>query len=246
MPRTCIFCGASDLTTEHVLGRWLEAQLPGKRGGFAMVRVNLKTETGEGFRTRAMPVQTNRVCAKCNNGWLSNIEAAASRQAGPLIRGLKRRLRPERQTTIATWATKTAILLRYALSPPRPTPRDQREWLFKHAEPPPNSFVFLARYGGDPTGVDWRHQRAGGHIEDEPVEAEIVTMRIGHLVWQVAQFFTDDEIELARPGDSRVIIPIWPATGQVLAWPPPVPMNRKFYDEFSTTLQRQVKGKTQP
>ena len=50
------------------------------------------------------------VCAKCNNGWLSELEGAAKPIIAPLIRGEARCLPYEDQALIAAWTCKTALV----------------------------------------------------------------------------------------------------------------------------------------
>ena len=83
MPKGCIFCGGAALTREHVWPAWFlkeHAKTP-----VVMERT--------GSRTVTLPMATlqlvlRRVCASCNNEWMSRLENAAKPLLSPVIRGL--------------------------------------------------------------------------------------------------------------------------------------------------------------
>jgi hypothetical protein len=51
------------------------------------------------------------VCGKCNNGWLSDLEAEASELVGPMVIGEPVVLYGEGRVTVATWAYKMVLLM---------------------------------------------------------------------------------------------------------------------------------------
>lgn len=84
---SCIFCGAKDLTKEHILGQWTR-KLPGwvaEARSFHVSRTPIYHEDGSaelqiGTRWRnghARSQTLKIVCKACNGGWLSNIQEAA-------------------------------------------------------------------------------------------------------------------------------------------------------------------------
>src|SRR5579862_7438320 len=139
----CEFCGASPTTSEHIFPRWLERYLPPDRRQQREV-----ARYGEGGFDIQHPVvgldfRLNRVCADCNNGWLSALEQESIPVLDPLIRGLGLTLlSPRKQRQIALWAVKTAMMtdltqarpilsygLRSRLRTHRTIPRGTRVWL---------------------------------------------------------------------------------------------------------------------
>ena len=111
-PRLCVFCGQSGkLTNEDAFPRWLIARVFTK-GRQVSQRWGKRT-TMTGFTSERQNVTVRRVCATCNNGWMSALEVAARPLLLPWINGNRTRLLYEQQQTIATWAVKTTMMLQY-------------------------------------------------------------------------------------------------------------------------------------
>lgn len=91
------------------------------------------------------------VCPRCNNGWMSRLETAVQPILRPLVLGKHARLTEDEITTLATWATKTALVYEpvHPAAEGTTASTDDRRW-FAHQAPLPHSGVWLARYG---TGV---------------------------------------------------------------------------------------------
>lgn len=105
--RSCVFCGQKP-TNEHVFRRaW--------RPRFAdfsddLSRIHLFEGAREVRPERAFQLQVKRACSTCNNGWMNALDSsvedwvftdARSRVGGPT---------PEKNTTITSWALKTAVM----------------------------------------------------------------------------------------------------------------------------------------
>lgn len=107
---SCVFCGGFPVTKEHVFPQWLNQYLSPGRQQLEQARYGEgaydKTRQGAG-----LDFTVKKVCAPCNNGWMSQIEYSARGALEPL---LSRQdftfvsLRQQRQ--IAQWATKTAMM----------------------------------------------------------------------------------------------------------------------------------------
>jgi len=109
----CVFCGGSPTTNEHVFPTWLERFLPQDR----RQRLELTRYGEDGYDVAVdkigLDIRVNKVCAPCNNGWMSRLEFDSIDVLTPLITGLDDvellSLRQQRQ--IALWATKTAMMI---------------------------------------------------------------------------------------------------------------------------------------
>ena len=123
---SCIFCGGSGkLTKEHVCPQWA-SQLPEiapallQRGPTVPASpINITRQNADGDwveveelrsqRTAGLQAVTVRkVCASCNNGWLSSLEVSVKPLLEKMIRGPVT-LEAEQQETLATWAVKTTL-----------------------------------------------------------------------------------------------------------------------------------------
>jgi hypothetical protein len=180
--KTCMFCGGTGLTQEHVRPRWLEGAIEedaplGYRHGTAGAEPAPLEWTGRGFTHTV-----GDVCRRCNSGWLSELESAAKPLLTPMIRGKHQTLGPRQQRVVATWVMKTAAVIdrthRHRTVPP-----EHGRVLRERREPPPGVYVWLAAYGVDTfVGTHKGFQfPSGGGIDD----AYGATFSIGHLVLQV-------------------------------------------------------------
>lgn len=106
---SCAFCGSIEpLTREHVFGQWVS------KIGLDLSPVRHKAGPLNGL-PRDMGEQppyrqtVKKFCASCNNGWMSQLEAAAQRVLTPLILGKSGAIKPEDQAVIAMWMQKTTL-----------------------------------------------------------------------------------------------------------------------------------------
>src|SRR5947209_7405686 len=114
--RICICCGPTDsmLTNEHVLGQWiLRVLAPGLEGQIPHERRRWGRTERRWSRNKLDPT-IKVVCKSCNEGWLSRLEGEAKSVVEPLILGKERRLDPQAQLAIATWAFKIATTLEFS------------------------------------------------------------------------------------------------------------------------------------
>jgi hypothetical protein len=129
MPNACLFCdtigGAS--SNEHVIPQWLLTHLS-LPGGDMMFQGIADSETG--ILSQPPRVHSSfgfvqgRICAECNNGWMSRLETAAKPVLVPLIeqhRSLES-LTPLEAACLAKWAVKTAYLHSWTAPLRRRTP----------------------------------------------------------------------------------------------------------------------------
>lgn len=98
---------------------------------------------------------TTSVCLKCNNGWLSELETAASPLIGPLLLGEPKNLTADQQTVIAHWSYKTVLLLQMVRAKKdRPIPAERFREVFNLGRPPTDVRIWL----GLPSGNSAMHE----------------------------------------------------------------------------------------
>jgi hypothetical protein len=230
----CVFCGGKPLTIEHVIPNWLGKILPtlgeGPTAGYATGRVDLKTPDDVQFyvkRGRKTPFEARQPCEKCNTGWMHDLERQVTPWITRMVKGQPVKMPDFAVRSVAAWSVKTTTFIRYADSPPAPTPDCRNKWLFRHKTPPSGSFVFLARYdGGGEPGGDWVR---GEMVERSPSasvaenEVHLTTIRLGYLACFVVEVFSGNEASLTIPEKWRpVLVELWPSGEQgAITWPPP-------------------------
>ena len=138
--RRCAFCGGPANSREHVFPDWMHKLYP-------VQQVNINCEHSlvatRQYTERASNRRVRLVCARCNNGWMSDIERAAKPVLEALFQGQRVLLRRSEQTLIATWFTKTA-LVEHLTQPIRdPITHEHREYIYNVRQPPPESHVWL-------------------------------------------------------------------------------------------------------
>lgn len=162
MARTCVFCGTASVTVEHVWPQWMRSLPP------VAEIVNARLIPQEILRTRVLPanvlgfpvtlhervgstnpkasdLKIKRVCATCNNGWMSALEVRVQPIIRKLIPDGPVRLSAREQQTLATWAVKTTML--YTLWYPHQPLFDADHFraLMRRDEWPERSIVYVGR-----------------------------------------------------------------------------------------------------
>ena len=151
----CLFCdeplSKASLTSEHPVPQWLLRHFGAENKVILPAgwrdRANL-TRSGH----RWVDLVVSDVCARCNSGWLSDLENAAKKLLPGLSsgdRGLGELSQPER-CTLARWATKTGFLVQCTAAVRLPIApeafgalRDRPDKL------PPGTFVFAFQDNGE-------------------------------------------------------------------------------------------------
>lgn len=218
MSRGCIFCGRTPRTREHLWPDWLQRDLE-IREPFA-VRIEQEHDGVEtrDIRFEAPPFdqKVRAVCAQCNNGWMSGMEAAAKPVLWPLIHAEGRRLDATEQRVLARWALLKACVFDELHRGEGVVLPAHRGYLYEHKEPPPRGFwVSLATY----EAVELRHYAhqglrltRGGVSAPPGPNVYFVTITAGALVVQV----TGSRL----PGlPVQIPIPVQYELGVVEIWP---------------------------
>jgi len=224
------------MTGEHVYPLWTrETVLPDvlDDSGYVFGSEDSRRVV-KGLPVAALTVK--RVCARCNNGWLHDLEQKAKPLLTRPIQGDPKTFQFMDVWTVATWAYKTCILADLAgtkLLGPRGF-----SWLHAWRFPPPGVVVTMAANGGPrfpqygaSVPVNYKVETGGGRTFD--LNAYVLTIGIGHLVFQVFGHHIDEVIDLVpknwKRDYSRII---WPAPGLV-RWPPARHLDNKKLFEFA-------------
>lgn len=156
-PRSCLFCGGRPLTREHIIPRWMTDVLPEQLRWRAQDQAVILfpgtgEEVGERMRTREVAEKFNDAtvrwaCARCNTGWMNDIETAARPSLSRLIRGEACTISADDVAAIATWAVKTTLVAQVTGQQPAALESVCRS-LFEARVAPDDSQVWMA-------AVDW-------------------------------------------------------------------------------------------
>ena len=156
--RVCLFC-AEDLSgvrsQEHVFPQWLLDELKIRAEQVSAVHLfrpaDLASETEvRSVRSLALEnIREGRVCARCNNGWMSVLENGCKGILLDMIRGGRRpgQLSEAECLLVARWAAKTAYVLNSSANYPIKAPPQQLKELHENSHSLPWGVVVIAATG---------------------------------------------------------------------------------------------------
>lgn len=223
----CIFClSEGKPTREHLWPRWAQETLgEGERRN--PIRHSIEPHDAPHTSWDAPPFSATLkdVCRRCNNGWMSKIEAEAKPYAEPLIRGEEEILiTVDAQWAIARWAYLKVLLFerverRHCLLPENRY-REMYESSADEPTLPANMSVLVAAHEGERYG-QYAHRLLADASSHMP-ELFIGTLTIQRLVVQVIEDIADDGEVKTFQHDRRIAgneARIWPFS-RPFSWPP--------------------------
>lgn len=167
------------------------------------------------------------VCAACNNGWMSQLEAVAQRVLRPLILGAPGTIEPADQGAIAAWTQKTALVAMLVSSREDRArgygvPASEYRELYERRDtvaPLPVSQFWVGQHTGASTVLEQVTPLAvaiPGLPEPPQPQGYLMTIILGHLVLQGVRFTT---AALATQLSTRQGMPqLWPVQRRI-DWP---------------------------
>ncbi|MFF7198604.1 hypothetical protein ACFZAM_33465 [Streptomyces sp. NPDC008079] len=237
MARTCVFCGATPLTKEHVLPRWLKDAFEPSM----LPRVRYVTISQKGRRFREAPLldqQVRVVCATCNNGWMNNLEEGVRRLLPAVIRGEVRVLSLDDQRALVTWWLKTMLMFQHTHPAEDQTAIPAEDYAAFHTDRAPSHLMTarlaLMPYLADDSIpiVDTRYQGYG----DELGRGWVGTLKIGCAVMQVLRLGpVEDGLRPAPFPNTAKARVVWPPVRPV-GWPLRDTLAHPEMDDFARPL----------
>lgn len=177
--KTCIFCGGSKLTKEHVWPQWLIELLPAKT-----IR---QTRLGGAPSEFSGDVTVKSVCADCNNCWMSSLEDAIRALLGGMVLDIAVSLDSSQQLLLGTWAVKTAFMVESMRggSHPRFYTEDDRQAFRLNKTIPNGTYVYLGRSIEAGRYANDQGMQFNAAPEGTQIPANSTTIVAGHVVFQV-------------------------------------------------------------
>jgi hypothetical protein len=222
----CLFCDNDADSKEDVLPVWAQEKLKGKVpimvNGFSGDRPIVMQGMKPNLATRC-------VCTQCNNGWMSQLEGESLSVIGPLMEDIQFTLNGDQQSTLVSWAVKTAMTGESFNRKTRKLfyTRDECKQFRESRQVPAHTLVWLGRYCGFYNlgifGIDgWdKHPR-----ESQVTHAYTTTITLGRVVFQIVSLHPRrnlSQINLVRaPGPwEQSLLDLRPSS-KGLFWPPPL------------------------
>lgn len=113
MARTCIFCGGTGLTGQHIWPAWAARMLKddGPWRYFMQTEQDGEQQERRSWERDPFEEKTNAVCRECNNDWMSTLEGAGKPHLDAMLHLQTRELNMDGQRTLAAWALQTTLIL---------------------------------------------------------------------------------------------------------------------------------------
>jgi hypothetical protein len=180
MARECIFCGESGKKTkEQYWPQWLGRM--DYREGDAQVHWlsnQIDADAGPVFGESRRPISTlkntlSRVCASCNNGWMSRLQEAAKPLLVELFQGRWPKMTRRDCSVLARWATMFAMVVEFADPKTVAVSQAQRTHFMNSDQPAALFKIWMgrfAKYSNNDCGFYHRasvitHKERRGHLQ---------------------------------------------------------------------------------
>jgi hypothetical protein len=239
MKRQCVFC-RGDLqgvaSEEHIFPQWLLKHLGIPRTDQVFqgtgASATLDADEKDGRVHGAWRFVEGRVCARCNNGWLSELEEEVRPGLEALLAGAGKivALTPPQRRLLSRWAAKTAFLVSNVSPFQRPVPPGHLWALNAGGDVPPGVAVYAGQ-SGTPTktayiqSTQWTQfgSSRSGFVVGAMQDAYKIGLQIQDLLLLVA-FAPKSGVSFVTAAGVHVPLnperPVWPC---YLATPPETP-----------------------
>jgi hypothetical protein len=226
-----VFCGERRADNkEHALPDWLTPYLLDLEGHDRILH-RQPGEAGERRRiTKRLDLEVKRICARCNQGWMSELETAIKPVLVPLLQGQDAILPEAGQRLLAFWTVKTASMLQFT-SKEHPVPPDYLREVYENREsrtPPRTTQIWVGACAD--RGLAFHTSRGievgSRNSPDDPsarwAKGYGSTIRIGHLVLKVFAHRLDDgpTLKHSEPHVAAALPELWPYGGRPIRLPP--------------------------
>jgi hypothetical protein len=191
--------------------------------------------------TSELDITLRSICARCNSGWLHELERDFRSRMMPALHGLPVRLDRNGQTIAATWATKTWLFAESAFGYLRGggarSPGALR-WIREHGEPPPNYEVHLGHVDAEFRQVFWASTIPVWAVPDQRPVGIMGVFAVGHLLLHLWAPLNDPERPETGTGIGigprlgPYLTQIWPLEREDVQWPPPGILSRDDIDRL--------------
>jgi hypothetical protein len=223
----CVFCSTGRLTNEHIFPRWLATILTAAVVGSGVTSQRTRRSADGASDTQrwaAADVASSVVgvvCAACNNGWMSEIEARAKAVLSPMVSGERTTLSPAAQLDLAAWTAMKGYIVEYALGDVIVATPEERHALMdaKH----PQGAVPVRIGAVERTGIPSSVTRIVYNVRRDGSQqglAACTTFALGCAVLQVRHGvgITIDWTKMSEPWTDH--LPVNPPCPREIQWPP--------------------------
>jgi len=235
---TCVFCGGSELTKEHVVPRWTGPVLAGSQrdaeGGTpsSAAKINHLYEPPPGASvaprnwSKGEPdLQVREVCGECNSGWMNDLEAGARPILTELIQGRRLNLVPDDQSILAAWTFKTELMFQVARPKSVRCISMERFGEFYAARVPPDDLsIWMGATSGGPAVFGLATAATFGLRDEQASPGFIAVLSFGNLLLIMAgpQSRVVSLTPIETKTERSILQRIWPPQPASILWGPSI------------------------
>ena len=245
--KTCIFCGKTPLSKEHIWPDWAGSLLPGS-GGYRtehfLQRHRTRTTLQQTHNQRPGHTKSSRirnVCKPCNNEWMKTIEEAAKPILEPMIKGETVVLKEREQTTLATWITLKMIVTETHMNKAPIAPVADRQNFMSDPAPLRDMKIYISSCN------DHRWQTAFFNAsiylstdprKNGPDNSQSFTIGIGRLFAHACHSIAPG-VDFGLQGDNGAIVrQLWPIVDRPMFWPPLRSLSYQEASDIASSVER--------
>jgi hypothetical protein len=222
----CIFCGENrDKAKEHVWPQWLQLHLFGtlKENYLSMNAKLMPPAKPKVRQTAGSSLVYGKVCATCNNGWMSSLEVKFKTFFEKLQENYYSiyNISKKERFDVSLWALKTSMMINSAGDYRQVIPLQLYSHIEKHRVLPKNIKVDLTYINTD-TELSWEQSNIYGSVNKPGVSKDeisqdlrensfVTSLQIEQLGIKVTYYKNAKElnIKLPKPHNSKALR-IWP------------------------------------
>lgn len=218
--RSCLFCGGTPVSTEHIWPKWFRDALPS-------LSIHAGRMSGEKYtsrwRTNRVDHTVKRFCEDCNTTWMSEIVGDSSVLLKTMIQ--KHRtisLTPADQRVLARFAYLVVLTSEFATRDENTTPIPTEAYaaFYQTKDPPSDIVIRTAAYMGDHYLANVRRLELTSKEGAPPYKFYLTTYVMGGAVFQTLGPISKVDFLPARKGPNYFLARIWPVLTETLPWPP--------------------------
>jgi hypothetical protein len=227
-------------------GAWIH-----RRKNFGPLKISIAGSPEKIINNPEQKIST--VCRKCNNGWMSDLEAQNIALIGCLMQDIATPLDALQQASLAAWTMKTAMVL--------DSVKGRKKSLFYERS---ECVAMRENHNVPQRNRIWTGQSSVSGLGAYRTDLAIVlpdmlkvgmgcatTIIVGHLAVQVLATHIFSEHEDKNVGDiapklgrwDEMLLPIWPIGSRPLMWPPRVTFTARGEQSIARLMDRWRIGK---
>jgi hypothetical protein len=151
----CVFCKRNERSKEHLWPRWIDKYCKDTYSSYTIERLaesrpmtvpgfvsnlerpSIKLDRTSRLRVKPSSRWTNVVCKKCNNGWMSRVEAKAEKALGPVFSGDCGRIDAQDIEAVCAWIALRVMMMEFEDPDSKATKDFEHDCIYQsHLAPP--------------------------------------------------------------------------------------------------------------